>query len=102
MDRILIIMKKWTTGIHLPIYWGFFHNICKHVYLYIQQISGERLQGHWSSGTIYSLFLDIHFLFKDIHNSFMDILNSFMDILKYLRISINIFGYPKLIMDIQK
>ena len=24
--------------------------IFKHVYLYIQQISGERLQDHWSSG----------------------------------------------------
>ena len=27
-----------------------FSIICKHVYLYIQQISGERLQDHWSSG----------------------------------------------------
>ena len=44
--------------------------------------SGERSQDQWSSGTIYSLFLDIHNSFKDIHNLFMDILYSFMDILK--------------------
>ena len=34
MDKIFIIMKK----------------IFKHAYWYIQQISGERLQDHWSSG----------------------------------------------------
>ena len=27
--------------------------IFKHVYWYMQQISGERLQDHWSSGFIY-------------------------------------------------
>ena len=48
-----------------------------------------------TQNTMYSLFLDIQNLFKDIHNSFMDIHNSFMDILKQLRISINIFRYPK-------
>ena len=31
---------------------GPFFIICKHVYLYIQQISGERLQDHWSSGLL--------------------------------------------------
>ena len=51
MDRILIIMKKnGHQGIVCPFTGAFFHNICKHVYLYIQQISGERLQDHWSSG----------------------------------------------------
>ena len=51
MDRILIIMKKNNghQGIICP-FTGFFFIICKHVYLYIQQISGERLQDHWSSG----------------------------------------------------
>ena len=29
---------------------GLFSIIFKHVYWYIQQISGERLPGHWSSG----------------------------------------------------
>ena len=31
---------------------GLFSIICKHVYwyIYVQQISGERLQDHWSSG----------------------------------------------------
>ena len=46
--------KKWTPGNHLPLYWGFFSIICKHVYLYIQQISGECLQDHWSSGFIFA------------------------------------------------
>ena len=27
----------------------------KHVYWYMQQISGERLQDHWSSGLIFAL-----------------------------------------------
>ena len=31
---------------------GLFSIIFKHVYWYIQQISGERLQDHWSSGYI--------------------------------------------------
>ena len=31
----------------------FFSIICEHVYLYIQQISGERVQDHWSSGCIF-------------------------------------------------
>ena len=55
MDRILIILKKesgprassaLTLGINTI--------ILKHVYwyMYMQQISGERLQDHWSSGLI--------------------------------------------------
>ena len=31
--------------------------IFKHVYWYMQQISGERLQDHWSSGLYFSYFL---------------------------------------------
>ena len=31
--------------------------IFKHVYWYMQQISGERLQDHWSSGLVSSLFI---------------------------------------------
>ena len=52
MDRILIIMKK-NNGHQressAPLL-GLFSIICKYVYLYIQQISGECLQDHWSSG----------------------------------------------------
>ena len=39
--------------------------IFKHVYWYMQQISGERLQDHWSSGSFFKLILsknDILFL----------------------------------------
>ena len=45
MDSILIILKKKIAqGLHLPLYWDYFL-----YHLYIQQISGERLQEHWSS-----------------------------------------------------
>ena len=45
MDSILIILKKkMAQGLHLPLYWNYFL-----YHSYIQQISGERLQDHWSS-----------------------------------------------------
>ena len=51
MDRILIILKiNGPKASSAPIL-GLFSIIFKHVYWYIQQISGERLQDHWSSGT---------------------------------------------------
>ena len=37
-----------AQGLHLPLHWSTI--IFKHVYWYMQQISGERLQDHWSSG----------------------------------------------------
>ena len=33
--------------------------IYKHVYWYMQQISGERLQDHWSSGYVFGSFPSI-------------------------------------------
>ena len=45
MDRILKILKK-ENGPALELNTIIF----KHVYWYIQLISGERLQDHWSSG----------------------------------------------------
>ena len=50
MDRMLIILKKENgprascpcTGLNTIIF--------KYVYWYMKQISGERLQDHWSSG----------------------------------------------------
>ena len=58
MDRILIILKK-TNGAmasSAPAL-GFNTIIFKYVYWYIKQISGERLQDHWSS-----CFYICHFL----------------------------------------
>ena len=46
MYSILIILKIWPEGFICP----FTRDIFKHVYWYIQQIAGERLQDHWSSG----------------------------------------------------
>ena len=53
MDRILKILKKENAprassapALELNTI------IFKHVYGYMQQISGERLQDHWSSGSI--------------------------------------------------
>ena len=36
--------KKLAQGLHLPLYWNYFL-----YHSYIQQISGELLQDHWSS-----------------------------------------------------
>ena len=53
MDRILIILKKKEeeTGPRASSAPALGLNtiIFKHVYWYMQQISGERLQDHWSS-----------------------------------------------------
>ena len=51
MDRILIILKKENLprASSAPAL-GLNTIIFKHVYWYMQQISGERLQDHWSSG----------------------------------------------------
>ena len=52
MDRILITLK--TNGPRASSAPALETNtmILKHVYWYIQQISGERLQDHWSSGCL--------------------------------------------------
>ena len=42
--------KQMALGLHLPLLQGLFSIIFNNVYRYIQQISGERLQDHWSSG----------------------------------------------------
>ena len=51
MDRILIILKKENgpRASSAPAQ-GLNTIIFKHVYWYMKQISGERLQDHWSSG----------------------------------------------------
>ena len=51
MDRILIILKKENgpRASSVPAL-GLNTIILKHAYWYMQQISGERLQDHWSSG----------------------------------------------------
>ena len=55
MDRILIILKKENgpRASSAPAL-GLNTIIFKHVYWYMQQISGERLQDHWSSGIVIS------------------------------------------------
>ena len=55
MDRILIILKKENRSrVSSAITLGLNTITLKHVYwyTYMQQISGERLQDHWSSGYI--------------------------------------------------
>ena len=56
MDRILIILKKENgpRASSVPAL-GLNTMIFQHVYWYMQQISGERLQDHWSSGSVMSL-----------------------------------------------
>ena len=54
MNRIFMNMKKKLNPEDvLTLSWGYIHLYdlySKQVYWYISQISGERLQDHWSSG----------------------------------------------------
>ena len=63
MDRILKILKK-ENGPRASSAPALELNtiIFKHVYWYMQLISGERLQDHWSSGHFYNqkIFCIIH------------------------------------------
>ena len=63
MDWILIILKK-ENGPRTPYAPALGLNtiIFKHAYWYMQQISGERLEDHWSSGG--PLVLWFHIMFK--------------------------------------
>ena len=71
MDRILIILKKENgpRASSAPAL-GLNTIIFKYVYWYMKQISGERLQDHWSSGLgfkyLYQKFYDLQqpFLLK--------------------------------------
>ena len=58
MDRILIILKKENgpRASSAPAL-GLNTIIFKYVYWYMKQISGERLQDHWSSGHIQAQML---------------------------------------------
>ena len=63
MDRILIILKKENgpRASSAPAL-GLNTIIFKYVHWYMKQISGERLQDHWSSGFSFPLTkVDIHF-----------------------------------------
>ena len=56
MDRILIILKKENRSrASSALTLGLNTIILKHFYwyMYMQQISGERLQDHWSSGFVF-------------------------------------------------
>ena len=61
MDRIMIILKKENgpRASSAPAL-GLNTIILKHVYWYMQQISGERLQDHWSSGLTGPTQTDLH------------------------------------------
>ena len=56
MDRILIVLKK-ENGLRASSASALGLNtiIFKYVYLHMKQISGERLQDHWSSGFFFRL-----------------------------------------------
>ena len=48
-------------GLYLSLHWGYNTIIFKHVYWYMQQISGERLQDHWSSGFQFVMVIYLSF-----------------------------------------
>ena len=53
--------RKWPKGFICPCTGVKYHNIQTCLFVYMQQISGERLQDHWSSGCC---FLSMVFLFQ--------------------------------------
>ena len=71
MDRILIILKNENgpRASSVPAL-GLNTIIFKHVYWYMQQISGERLQDHWSSGLwcTRSFFVDFPLIHDNLSN----------------------------------
>ena len=69
MDRILIILKKENgpRASSAPAL-GLNTIIFKYVYWYMKQISGERLQDHWSSG----------FFFRGLISCFIFMISSVM------------------------
>ena len=64
---------KKAEGLHLPLHWGLNTIIFKHVNCwYMQQISGERLQDHWSSGFLFltqNMYLQCMFCAKNNNNN---------------------------------
>ena len=64
MDIILIILKKENgpRASSVPAL-GLNTMIFQHVFWYMQQISGERLQDHWSSGYVHPM-LKNHAIFS--------------------------------------
>ena len=58
------LKKKLTPEAALTLPWGYIHNtiLVKQVYWYISQVSGERLQDHWSSG-FFNLLLATRIVF---------------------------------------
>ena len=49
------LKKTLTPGVILTLAWGYIKAITtpeSNKYIYMYQVSGERLQGHWSSGSI--------------------------------------------------
>ena len=71
MDRILIILKKENRSrASSALTLGLNTIILKHVYwyTYMQQISGERLQDHWSSGFV-CCFVFLFFMNKGYKNT---------------------------------
>ena len=70
MDRILIILKKENgpRASSAPAL-GLNTIIFKYVYWYMKQISGERLQDHWSSGFSFVLGREFCLLWRFVFSS---------------------------------
>ena len=66
MDKILIILKKENgpRASSAPAL-GLNTIIFKYVYWYMKQISGERLQDHWSSGFFFLCLFRFFFLVQN-------------------------------------
>ena len=87
MDRILIILKKENgpRASSAPAL-GLNTIIFKYVYWYMKQISGERLQDHWSSGSYFFLIMNEYdqTLNPNILIGHYDLISWFSDFALYL------------------
>ena len=52
--KFFYLKKKLTPGVALNWPWGYIHVYYHSSHWYISQVSGERLQDHWSSGLYFS------------------------------------------------
>ena len=66
------LKKKLTPEVALTLTWGYIHNtiLVKQVYWYISQVSGERLQDHWSSGYDLMILVLRFYLFQIMQSKF--------------------------------
>ena len=92
MDRILIILRKENgpRASSVPALW-LNTMIFQHVYWYMQQISGERLQDHWSSCfTVICFVLQVNIMKIKKPEVLSETLHKYVEDSKYRELAIDL------------